>query len=291
MPAVRRFPDEELDARPRGRVRLGDGTRPSEIAVLVRMNAQLVPMEEAFTRAGLAYQVRGERFYERPEVRAALGLRPRRELTARGPGAARRDRGRWPSSATRRARPPRAPRRASAQASLGTLLEILEDLVAKDPGHGPSVLAEIEARAAHEHHGSAYGVNLLTYHRAKGMEWDAVFLPTLEEGTLPIRQALDDDEALAEERRLLYVGITRARIHLALSWAERRDGARPRGPRRSRAGSCWTCGRRRGRAHRAAAGAAARSPAAPPAHGGSAVRRPSRVADGPRAEATRCRRT
>ena len=45
----------------------------------------------------------------------------------------------------------------------------------------------------------------------------------LEEGSLPIRQALDDDEALAEERRLLYVGITRARVHLALSWAERRE--------------------------------------------------------------------
>ena len=69
----------------------------------------------------------------------------------------------------------------------------------------------------------ATGVNLLTYHRAKGLEWDAVFLPMLEEGSLPIRQALDDDEALAEERRLLYVGITRARVHLALSWAERRE--------------------------------------------------------------------
>jgi DNA helicase II / ATP-dependent DNA helicase PcrA len=45
----------------------------------------------------------------------------------------------------------------------------------------------------------------------------------LEEGSLPIRQALDDDEALAEERRLLYVGITRARVHLALSWAARRE--------------------------------------------------------------------
>ena len=71
------------------------------------------------------------------------------------------------------------------------------------------------------------GVNLLTYHRAKGMEWDAVFLPMLEEGSLPIRHALDDPAALEEERRLLYVGITRARIHLALSWAETR--ANPNG--------------------------------------------------------------
>ena len=66
-------------------------------------------------------------------------------------------------------------------------------------------------------------MNLLTYHRAKGLEWDAVFLPALEEGILPIRQAVDDDEVLAEERRLLYVGITRARRHLALSWAAERE--------------------------------------------------------------------
>jgi len=85
------------------------------------------------------------------------------------------------------------------------------------------VLADLEARAAHERSGAADGVNLLTFHRAKGLEWDAVFLPALEEGNLPIRQAIDDDEALAEERRLLYVGLTRARTHLALSWAERRE--------------------------------------------------------------------
>ena len=58
-----------------------------------------------------------------------------------------------------------------------------------------------------------------------------MLLPGLEEGTLPIRQAADD-EALAEERRLLYVGLTRARRHLALSWAEVRAGSGDRESRR-----------------------------------------------------------
>ena len=110
------------------------------------------------------------------------------------------------------------------QASLETLLAIVDELVGADPAADVAgVLADLDARAAHEREGSAGGVNLLTYHRAKGLEWDAVFLPSLEEGILPIRQARDDDDALAEERRLLYVGITRARVHLALSWAERRE--------------------------------------------------------------------
>ena len=82
----------------------------------------------------------------------------------------------------------------------------------------PAFLAEVERRAEVEAGGTATGVELLTYHRAKGLEWDAVFLPALEEGSLPIRQSTEPDE-LAEERRLLYVGTTRARRYLWLSWA------------------------------------------------------------------------
>jgi len=95
------------------------------------------------------------------------------------------------------------------------------------------VLAELRRRAAHEREGSSNGVNLLTYHRAKGLEWDAVILPMLEDGSLPIRQAIDDPAALAEERRLFYVGITRARRLLNISWADRRE-TRGRDARRQR---------------------------------------------------------
>ena len=105
-------------------------------------------------------------------------------------------------------------------------------------GGGPGVagfLDEIGRRAAAEAEGVGGGVNLLTYHRAKGLEFDAVLLPAVEEGLLPIRQASTPEE-VAEERRLLYVGLTRARAHLWLSWAARRAGPsgreQPRRPSR-----------------------------------------------------------
>jgi DNA helicase-2/ATP-dependent DNA helicase PcrA len=110
------------------------------------------------------------------------------------------------------------------QASLELILRIVEDLASADASATiEAVVAELDRRDAEEAAGSTTGVNLLTYHRAKGLEWDAVFLPALEEGLLPIRQAREP-EAIEEERRLLYVGITRARRHLALSWAARRIG-------------------------------------------------------------------
>jgi DNA helicase II / ATP-dependent DNA helicase PcrA len=219
--------DVELTALTTGiRERLGEGIAPSEVAVLVRTNAQLAPIEEALTRAGVAYVVRGLRFYDRPEVRGAVtALRRPPALDAHGVRLLAAIRERWTDALGYEAGAIAEGNEAQErQASLDTLLAIVEGLTRGDPHiELGAVLADLEARAAHEKGGSADGVNLLTLHRAKGLEWDAVFLPALEEGGLPIRQAIDDDEALAEERRLLYVGLTRARTHLALSWAERRE--------------------------------------------------------------------
>ncbi len=204
-----------------------DGVAPAEIAVLVRMNAQIEPIEEALTRTGIAYQVRGIRFFDRPEVKAAVASVRRRGLDATGLALVAAIRRRWVEDVGFEEDGASASEGREAQerqSSLETLLAIVTTVVHADvSSDAGAIVAELDRRAAHERDNAGEGVNLLTYHRAKGLEWDAVFLPMLEDGSLPIRQALDDDDALAEERRLLYVGITRARIHLALSWAERRE--------------------------------------------------------------------
>ncbi len=65
-------------------------------------------------------------------------------------------------------------------------------------------------------------VTLMTLHAAKGLEFDCVFLAGCEEGVFPITRALFDDAQLEEERRLCYVGITRARKRLWMTHARTR---------------------------------------------------------------------
>ncbi len=225
-PSVRRLPDAETELR--GIVEwirsvAAAGVAPTETAVLVRINAQLPAIEDALTRAEIAFSVRGLRFFERREIREARTLlrRVRPHETGGGlVGAIERlfveklglddlagDAG---QEGRERA------------ASLELLVSIVDDLANADPGLDiDAVLDELDRRQAAEAAAGTDGVNLLTYHRAKGLEWDAVYLPTLDEGILPIRQAKEDKE-IAEERRLLYVGITRARRFLAVSSSSRR---------------------------------------------------------------------
>ena len=203
-----------------------------EMAVLFRINAQSPVMEQALAERNIPYLVRGgERFYERAEVRQALhALRTQAravaELDADRPGDAVAEVQATLSALGWTEQPPSGAGAVRERwESLAALVAVAEDLAAAsaEPIGLPVVVAELERRAQAQHVPSAQGVTVSTLHSAKGLEWDAVALFGIQEGSLPFVLATRPDET-AEERRLLYVGLTRAREHLHVSWSRSRGG-------------------------------------------------------------------
>jgi DNA helicase-2/ATP-dependent DNA helicase PcrA len=193
--------------------RLHDEGMPwEEIAILYRINARSEAYEEAFADEGIPYQVRDGAFLRRPGPRSVLAALRRPEsvdaqvAVETATNAVGYDPGADPDDAEE----------VTRQADLGRLRVLAAEYVAAHPeGDVGGFVAELSARFSTEQSGR--GVNLLTYHRAKGLEFDAVFLPRLLDREVPFRsqKSTADPE---EERRLFYVGITRARTHLYLSW-------------------------------------------------------------------------
>ena len=208
-----------------GRLRSA-GVPLSGIAVLYRTNSQSEAIEQALSDAGIGYLVRGgERFFERDEVkRAVVMLRAaarteRAELTGDVGADTRMVLGRegWSE------RPP-APRGAVRERwdSLNAIVELADELGAKRGADLDGLVAELGERAAAQNAPTVEGVTLSSLHAAKGLEWDAVLLVGASEGLLPISLA-EGPAAIEEERRLLYVGVTRAREHLVVSCARARN--------------------------------------------------------------------
>ncbi|OLF08989.1 ATP-dependent DNA helicase [Actinophytocola xinjiangensis] len=210
------------------------GTPASEIAVLYRVNAQSEAYEQALSDVDVPYLVRGgERFFNRVEVRQSMAaLRTAAAGTPTGelPKVVRELL--EPLGLT--AEPPTGGATRERWESLLALVELAEELAAQVEGADLGLyVTELDMRARAQHPPTVEGVTLASLHAAKGLEWDAVFLVGLVEGTLPIQHADGSEAAVEEERRLLYVGVTRARRYLSLSWAlARGDGRRNR--RRSR---------------------------------------------------------
>jgi DNA helicase-2/ATP-dependent DNA helicase PcrA len=195
-----------------------EGVPASEIAVLFRINAQSESHEQALGAAGIPFVVRGgERFFNRPEIRQAIVLLRGAARAAGGQGALTAEVRGTLSGIFDADRPPPVTSRAQREAwdALSALVALAADSDASDLA---GFVAEIEERAQAAHVPTVEGVTLASLHAAKGLEWDAVFLVGCTDGTLPLIHA-ESEEAIAEERRLLYVGVTRAREHLSISWS------------------------------------------------------------------------
>ena len=243
-PTFSEYPDEVAEATAVARKvkkLLESGTTASEVAVLYRINAQSEVYEEALTGVGVPFQVRGgEGFFSRQEIRQALlALQRAAERDTGDAQVALADVVRAtlePLGLT--AEPPPGTRARERWEALVALAELVDEEVTQRPALDlRALVAELRQRADARHPPVVQGVTLASLHAAKGLEWDAVFLVGLADGTLPISHALSrgpDSESVEEERRLLYVGVTRARMHLALSWALARTPGGRQGRRPSR---------------------------------------------------------
>ena len=109
----------------------------------------------------------------------------------------------------------------SIDADLGTVDEFSEDGVIMSPLAAFLTHASLEAGDNQAQAGED-AVQLMTVHASKGLEFDAVFITGLEEGLFPHENAMNDFDGLEEERRLMYVAITRARKRLYLSHSQTR---------------------------------------------------------------------
>jgi DNA helicase-2/ATP-dependent DNA helicase PcrA len=120
----------------------------------------------------------------------------------------------------------------------------------------------------------ADAVTLMTLHNAKGLEYPVVYITGLEEGLFPLSRAREQPETLEEERRLFYVGITRARKRLVLAHADTRalyGGRDYRMPSRFLAEIPADTLEQTPRARRGSSFGASPAPAGPPLSMGDAV--------------------
>jgi DNA helicase-2/ATP-dependent DNA helicase PcrA len=229
-------PAEAEGAARRIRELMAAGVPAAEIAILFRTNAQSETYEQALADAGVPYQLRGaERFFDRPEVRRAI-VNLRGAARFGGNDSRLDDAPDLPSQVRAvlsgegwTSEPPAGSGAVRERwESLAALVNLAQDFAAaRSDATLADLVAELDERAGAQHAPTVQGVTLASLHSAKGLEWDVVFLVGVAEGMMPITYA-KTDEQIEEERRLLYVGVTRARERLHVSWAlSRSPGGRP----------------------------------------------------------------
>ena len=221
-PEIVAFDDEDAEAKgvaQRLRAAHARGVSWSDMAVLYRTNAQSVPFETALPAAGVPVRVPGAGgFVSRPEVRAVLDELTTMERAA--PGRNLSD-----QLADLAAGEPIGGE--ERREHLDAVLRLGQEYLAADGGGGTvgGFVAWLEtSMRGDDDGGSGAGnaaVQLVSFHRAKGLEWELVCVTGVERGLVPISYAIEPD-ALDEERRLLHVALSRAGQYLHITWAQRR---------------------------------------------------------------------
>jgi DNA helicase-2/ATP-dependent DNA helicase PcrA len=218
-PDITAHDDETAEARAVAR-RCRDLRRPGDPwrhqAVLVRTNAQAAVLAEAFGSAGIPHRVRGaSSLLEQPEIRSALrDLRTATSVTDFVADWERTIRAGTDDSGTNYTE--------DRLANLAELVRLGREYLALDPGGGPAQFGSWLRDTLDDTDAAGDAVEVVTFHAAKGLEWPVVHIAGLEKGYVPIHHAEEDPDATEEERRLLYVAITRAREELHCTFAQRR---------------------------------------------------------------------
>ncbi|MAG59374.1 ATP-dependent DNA helicase PcrA [Candidatus Woesebacteria bacterium] len=225
----------------------------SDIAVLYRTNAQSRVLEESFLHIGIPYiLVGGTRFYERREIKDVLAylkllVNPKDTVSlkrVKNIGKRRFERFEKLSQTLKIADYTTLEILDETTSTTGYLelydpeneediarLENVKELrsVATEFPNLPDFLEQVAlVETIQNSKGAPFAardneaVTLMTAHSAKGLEFSSVFIVGLEEGLFPHSRSLMDAEELEEERRLSYVGITRAKERLYLSFALKR---------------------------------------------------------------------
>lgn len=213
------------------------GVAWSQMAVLARTNAQAAELAAAARSAGVPVRAAGL-LLEHPAVLQALDALAQSASSLVGTAAGDLDEwarsGVVPASATGRHEESSAragsteETRTAEQTRTAEALRELADLARSAASDDPTMrvrewLAWLPAQAGRDpgRTGPGDAVTICSFHRAKGLEWDSVWVCGLESGLVPIGRAATAD-AVEEERRLLYVALTRAGRSLYCSWAAQR---------------------------------------------------------------------
>ncbi len=177
------------------------GKTHSDIAILTRTNNGLDPFEAALKARGIETQLKNsERFFDRVEVRDAMRI-------IRSASVLPTDESDWLHDLESVLRP------FGSTDYVRAFISLAEQMKSAGAPTLRTFLRELEDRAEQNNPPTLPGVVLSTLHAAKGLEWDHVFLVSVNDGILPMGAEIE------EERRLFYVGLTRAKrtVHLSYS--------------------------------------------------------------------------